>query len=111
VAFYGPLRPIVGAHRLTIRVPEPATLASLLTVVLEQVPALRPELVDEQGRPHPYVHLFVNGRDHPYLADQLETRLGPEARVDIFPATAGGASTALSCSAEKSLTLLQPSAT
>ena len=90
VAFYGQLRLIVGAHLLTIRLPEPSTLDELLSVVLERVPALRPELVDSQGRPHPYVHLFVNGRDHPYLPDKLETRLRPEDRVDIFPATAGG---------------------
>jgi molybdopterin synthase sulfur carrier subunit len=90
VAFYGPLRPIVGVHKLTLAVPQPATLGRLLEVVLERVPTLRPELVDAAGQPHRYVHLFVNGRDHPYLPDQLETLLGPQDRVDIFPATAGG---------------------
>jgi sulfur-carrier protein len=90
VAFYGPLRPIVGARLLTIRLPEHPTLRQLLHAVLDTVPALGPQLVDDHGQPHPYVHLFVNGRDHPYLADQLETRLEPEDRVDVFPATAGG---------------------
>jgi molybdopterin converting factor small subunit len=90
VAFYGPLRPIVGGHMLMIDVPRPATLGRLLRAVLERVPDLRPELVDATGQPHRYVHLIVNGRDHPYLPDQLETLLGPQDRVDIFPATAGG---------------------
>ena len=90
VAFYGALRPIVGGHLLAVPVPRPATLGRLLEVVLARVPGLRPELVDAAGQPHRYVHLFVNGRDHPYLPDQLDTLLGPQDRVDIFPATAGG---------------------
>ena len=80
----------VGVHRLTLTVPQPATLGRLPGVVLERAPDLRPELVDAAGRPHRYVHLFVYGRDHPYLPDQLETLLEPQDRVDIFPATAGG---------------------
>jgi molybdopterin converting factor small subunit len=91
VAFYGNLRPIAEVHRLTVAVEAPATLARLLAGVLDQVPALRPQLVDAQGQPHPYVHLIVNGRDHPYLPDQLETQLEAGDRVDIFPPTAGGA--------------------
>jgi molybdopterin converting factor small subunit len=91
VALYGPLRPIAGQqHLLTVAVPSPASLDAALHALLVRVPALRPELVDATGRPLPYVHLFVNGRDHQFLTDGMNTPLHASDRIDIFPATAGG---------------------
>lgn len=90
VAFYGNLRPIAGGHLFDLSVTAPATLAHLLCAVLRQLPALRAEIVDERGTPFPYVHLFVNGRDYPFLPGRLETQLGANDRIDVFPATAGG---------------------
>ena len=48
------------------------------------------DLLDESGRLYGHVHLFVNGRDAPYLQDGLETRLAPDDSVDLFPAIGGG---------------------
>jgi molybdopterin synthase sulfur carrier subunit len=90
VAFYGPLRPIAGTRLMNLTLDSRATLGDLLALLLERIPALRAELVDANGQPLPYVHLIVNGRDHPYLRDKLETVLYAGDRVDVFPATAGG---------------------
>jgi molybdopterin synthase sulfur carrier subunit len=39
---------------------------------------------------HGYVHVFVNGRDVPYLEKTLETRISQSDKLDIFPAVGGG---------------------
>jgi molybdopterin converting factor small subunit len=52
-------------------------------VVLERVPTLRPELVDAAGPAHRYVHLLVNGRNHPYLPDHPYLRLRVSGTTSI----------------------------
>jgi molybdopterin synthase sulfur carrier subunit len=90
VNFFATLRPIVGGKTVEFELPERATAADLLNIVVERFPPLRAELLDEQGQLYPHVHLFVNGRDAPYLPDGMETVLKPTDTVNIFPAVAGG---------------------
>ena len=90
VNFFATLRPIVGGKAVEFEIPAGTTAAELLNIVVERFPPLRVELLDEQGQLYPHVHMFVNGRDAPYLPDGMETVLKPTDTVNIFPAVAGG---------------------
>jgi len=89
VHFYATLRQITGQKTVSFDVARP-TVTRLLDAVVEQYPAMRTELLDESGGLWPHVHVFVNGRDAPYLEQGLDTELGPDDTVDVFPAVAGG---------------------
>jgi molybdopterin synthase sulfur carrier subunit len=90
VNFYANLRQIVGAKTVDVPLAAGATVSQLLQAIVARYPALRPILLDETGALYRHVHLFVNGRDAPYLADALNTPLAPGDTVDVFPAVAGG---------------------
>jgi sulfur-carrier protein len=90
VNFYATLRPIVGQKTVTFDLPPGITVGELVEAVVERFPPLRRELLDEDGRLYGHVHVFVNGRDAPYLADAMETVIQPADKIDIFPAVAGG---------------------
>jgi len=90
VNFYATLRQIVGTKTVEFEVPEGATVRQLLDEILRVYPALRCELVDDQGELYGYVHFFVNGRDVPYLQDQTETVLAADDVISVFPAVGGG---------------------
>ncbi len=90
VNFYATLRPIVGAKSIDVPLPEGITVEELLADIIERYPQLHSELFDEQGALYRHVHVFINGRDAPFLANALETVLTSNDTIDIFPAVAGG---------------------
>ncbi len=90
VNFYATLRPLVGSKTLDLVWAEGTTLGALLETLFAAHPALRSELLDDAGRLHGHVHVFVNGRDGHYLDHVLETPLAATDKVDIFPAVGGG---------------------
>jgi sulfur-carrier protein len=90
VNFFATLRPIVGGKAVEFEIPAGTTAAELLNIVVERFPPLRAELLDQEGQLYPHVHMFVNGRDAPYLENGMDTILKPTDTVNIFPAVAGG---------------------
>jgi molybdopterin synthase sulfur carrier subunit len=90
VNFYATLRQIVGQKTVEFPVQTGSTIKELVTNIVARYPKLRPELLDESGHIHGYIHLFINGRDAPYLDDALETVIQPDDKIDIFPAVGGG---------------------
>lgn len=90
VNFYATLRQIAGQKTVEFDVPDGITAAELLEVVVDRFPPMRAELVDEDGRLYRHVHLFVNGRDAPFLENRIDTRIRPSDKIDIFPAVGGG---------------------
>jgi molybdopterin synthase sulfur carrier subunit len=90
VNFYATLRQIVGGKTVEVDVPDGITVKELLDKLATRYPALRPELLDGDGNLHGYVHVFVNGRDVPFLADKINTRISPQDAVNIFPPVGGG---------------------
>ncbi len=90
VNFYATLRPIVGGRTVEFYVGEHVTVKQLVDVIVERFPRLRKELLNEDGNLYPHVHVFINGRDAPYLPNGVETVIKPGDTVDIFPAVAGG---------------------
>jgi molybdopterin synthase sulfur carrier subunit len=90
VTFYATLRRVVGTKSVEFQLPAGATLRQLLEEMLRCYPALRPELLDANGDLYQHVHIFVNGRDAPFLENTLDTPLSPEDAVGVFPAVGGG---------------------
>ncbi len=90
VNFYATLRPITGQKTVEFDLPKGATVLDLVEAITVRFPPLRRELLNEQGQLWPYVHVFVNGRDAPYLEDGLNTVLDAADNVNIFPPVAGG---------------------
>ena len=90
VNFYATLRPIAGQKTIQFDLEEGVTAQQLLDAVVRRYPAMGEILVDEDGQLYRHVHLFVNGRDAPFLENALDTRIKPGDKVDIFPAVGGG---------------------
>jgi molybdopterin synthase sulfur carrier subunit len=90
VNFYATLRPIVGQKTIEFSVPDGLTVGQLIQILIQRFPILRNELLDEEGDLYRHVHVFVNGRDVPYLEEASETRISASDKLDIFPAVGGG---------------------
>ena len=90
ISFYATLRKIVGQKHIELPLPERCTLHEVLAAVVEAHPALRDEVLDEQGELDRYVHLFVDGRSSKFLADGMATVVDGEQKIEFFPAVAGG---------------------
>ncbi len=66
-----------------------STVGVLLDEFERRFPPVRKYLRNEEGALRSTFRVFVNGEDIRGL-DGLETRLGPEDRVDVVPAIQGG---------------------
>ncbi len=90
INFYATLRLITGKKTVTLDLTEGITVRAMLEKVFEAYPPLRKELMTSENELLGHVHVFVNGRDVPYLAEVLETRIQASDKLDIFPAVGGG---------------------
>jgi molybdopterin converting factor small subunit len=66
------------------------TIRTALENLVELYPRLRMELLDEDGRPHQHVHVFLNRKDITHHQDWLEIGLGGDDSLDLFPPIGGG---------------------
>ncbi len=90
VNFYATLRQIAGTKTVEFSLPEGANVGQLIDAVVKRFPAMRKELLNEEGRLYGHVHVFVNGRDTPFLTETYDSVLSPDDKIDIFPAVGGG---------------------
>ena len=90
VNFFATLRPIVGQKTVELPIEEGATVQDVLEIIVSTYPGLRPELMDAQGQLLGHVHMFVNGRDSPYLENMMATQIKATDKIDVFPAVGGG---------------------
>ncbi len=90
VNFYATLRPIVGKKTVELNLPEGITAIQLVHKFVEEYPAMRRELLDENGNFLPHMKFFINGREAVYLPEKFDTVLQPDDKIDIFPPVGGG---------------------
>ena len=90
VNFYATYRQVVGGKTVDFPIPEEISVRYLIDHIVTRFPKLRTEMLDEQGRLYPHVHVYVSGRDVPFLAEGVDTLLRPGDTVDIFPPVGGG---------------------
>ena len=86
IHFFATLRPIVGQKTIEFDLPENVTVRQMVEIVVTRFPPLRKELLDAEGELYPHVHVFINGRDAPYLDQRMETVVQVDDSVNIFPA-------------------------
>ncbi len=81
------LRPNVGGVKnLEI---EGDTIRTVIDALVERHPALRPQLLTDEGELNRFVNVYVNGQDVRYL-EGLDTPVGVADEVRLLPAMAGG---------------------
>ena len=81
------LRPNVGgAKKLEL---EGDTIRSVVDGLIERHPALRQQLLTEDGDLNRFVNVYVNGQDVRYLQG-LDTPVAAADEVRLLPAMAGG---------------------
>lgn len=90
VNFYATLRQIVGQKTISFKLQPPISIRELLDEIIKHYPPIQHELLDEAGNLFPHVHIFVNGRDVPYLVNGMETVIDQTDKIDVFPAVGGG---------------------
>jgi sulfur-carrier protein len=90
INFFATLRQITGQKTVEFDVPPETAVMDLVELVVTRFPPMRAELLDENGNLYRHVHVFVNGRDAPYLSNGLATIIQPNDVVNIFPAVGGG---------------------
>jgi molybdopterin synthase sulfur carrier subunit len=90
VNFYATLRDVVGQKTVDIDIPESATVRQLVDTIVELYPLLRDKLLNEEDNLWGHVHVFINGRDAPFLEDEMQTVIKPDDTISIFPAVGGG---------------------
>jgi sulfur-carrier protein len=65
------------------------SVGAVLDALVERHPALREQLLTEDGELNRFVNVYVNGQDVRYLQG-LETQVEDRDEVRILPAMAGG---------------------
>jgi len=86
VNLYATYRDLTGSKRLELA---GNTVGEVMELLLARHPQLATELFTEPGRLSERVSVFRNGRDVRYL-EGLDTPVGPDDVLDIFPPVAGG---------------------
>ncbi len=90
VDFYGIYRPMVGGKSIEFEIEPGATIRSLLSAIMARFPALREEWFDAQGNLHPYLPLYVNGRNPRLLSSGVDTVLQADDVLSVFSPIASG---------------------
>ncbi len=90
VNFYATLRPLAGGKTVEFSTEDGVTAQALLDAIITRFPAMRRELLDEDGHLYGHVHFFINGRDVRFLDDRMATVIHPEDVINVFPAVGGG---------------------
>ena len=90
IRFYATLRRVIGGSEVEIDLPEGATIRTVLGTLFLKYPALKTELMDASGELYQHVHIFINGRDAPFVDGGLDAPLNQDDTVGVFPAVGGG---------------------
>lgn len=85
VTFYSTIRSLIDQKTIEIDYVEDLTVFELLHMVIDKYPVLQEVLFNEMGDLYPHAHVYINGRDIPYLEDKTKTVLSPTDKIDIFP--------------------------
>lgn len=90
INFFATLRQVTGQKTVEFDLPDNLTAQQVLDAVIERFPAMRRDLLDENGQLHRHCHMFINGRGVPFLLDKMDTVVKPGDTINIFPAVGGG---------------------
>lgn len=81
---------LAGKSSLLLEMQNGQSILDAFSMVLQMVPVLKPHWLDQDGQPHVYVHVFLNGDDASTLPDGMKTVLHDGDSLDFIPPVAGG---------------------
>ena len=81
------LRPNVGGAKTLVV--DGSTIRGVVDALVERHPALRPQLLTDEGELNRFVNVYVNGQDVRY-PQGLDTPVAAADEVRLLPAMAGG---------------------
>jgi molybdopterin synthase sulfur carrier subunit len=90
INFYATLRDIVGAKAVDFPLEHGITARKVIGAIIDRYPAIKKELLQEDGSLYGHVHFFINGRDVQFLEGGMDTQIKPEDVITVFPAVGGG---------------------
>jgi sulfur-carrier protein len=90
VNYYATLRQLVGARQVEFPITQGCTLRQLVEEMVTRYPGLKREMLDQNGNLQSHIHIYVNGRDSVFLDGSLDSILGPDDTISIFPPVGGG---------------------
>tara|TARA_B100002003_G_scaffold212367_1_gene209431 strand:- start:346 stop:708 length:363 start_codon:yes stop_codon:yes gene_type:complete len=90
IKFYSTLRDIAGKRIVEFDIPQGATIQQLVADIVECYPMMRRDLLNDHGKIYGHVHIFVDGRDVPFVSDNRSEVISNNSIVDIFHAIGGG---------------------
>jgi molybdopterin synthase sulfur carrier subunit len=90
VNFFATLRYIAGGKTVEIDSEFGSTAKEVLDAIVTEFPAMKKELLNEDGRLFGHVHFFVNGRDVQFMEHELQTPIEEGDVINVFPAVGGG---------------------
>jgi sulfur-carrier protein len=67
-----------------------ATVGEVVQDLVAQYPALRPQVLHEDGSLHRHLNVFLNDDDIRYIG-RLEAKVSDDDTITLMPAVAGGA--------------------
>ena len=89
VKVYATLRLKIAKAQIDVKAGPGDTVRDAIREVLEQHPALTPEIMSNERELVNHVHVFLNGRNI-RLLDGLDTVIQEGQKLDIFPPVGGG---------------------
>lgn len=89
VNFYGIYRLIIGQKTIEFNFTN-NTILDLLQTLTIKFPSLQNEIFDEHGNLHPYIPLFINGRNPRLLEAGVNTIIKPADVLSIFSPISSG---------------------
>lgn len=90
INLYATFRQVAGVKSVSLDLPQSSRVCDLLESLCLQLPALRAQLFDSDGKVYAHIHLFINKRDITFLPEGLEVQLHGQDTLDIFPPVGGG---------------------
>lgn len=78
-----------GHSRLSVDIPQQATLAAVLDAVSDQYPRLNRRLRDEQMQLRRYINIFIDSDECRTLAG-VQSKISDGTEVRVLPSVAGG---------------------
>ncbi len=90
VDFYGIYRPMAGGKTIEFEIARDATVRDLLNAIVTRFPPLHDELLDPRGQLHPWIPLYLNGRNPRLLSSGIDTILQSNDVLSIFSPLASG---------------------
>jgi molybdopterin synthase sulfur carrier subunit len=89
IKLFATLRDVAGAAEITVPLEDDATARDLIRAIEEASPELGAKFLDQNGQLTRQANIFIDGRNILVL-DGLDTRIAPDAKINVFPQIAGG---------------------